>query len=426
MKIAQVYPHSVIALTPNRIADALGIVNYEIARRLAREHSVIVYSRQQRDQAALQVQDGVIWARMPVLMDRVLNSLKVLDTLGVTPVSRPYRLSSLYYATFARQVSRDIRVRQCQIVHIHGITNFITSVRRRNPDACIVLHVHDHSLSDFDATVIRSRLQHAALVLACSDHVASEIRRRFPDLTDRCHTLHNGIDERFLQFESAPAESQTVLFVGRIAPEKGVSVLLQAFREVVKRHPQADLRMVGPFSSSPRQFVDPFNRDPVLEPIRRFCDSASVFRQHVQQAAALLAPRVRLEGTVANSEVRYQYAQAGIFVFPSVWHEPFGIPLIEAMAAGLPVVTTRGGAASEIVVDGETGLLVERGDVESLVSALCTLLSNPSLRGQMGLAGRERAARLFTWNQVAAKLDRLYEHAWGARPAHSPWVRSHH
>jgi glycosyltransferase involved in cell wall biosynthesis len=108
-------------------------------------------------------------------------------------------------------------------------------------------------------------------------------------------------------------------------------------------------------------------------------------------------------------------------VFPSVWHEPFGIPLIEAMAAGLPVITTRGGAASEIVVDGETGLLVERGDVGSLVSALCTLLRDPDLRRQMGRAGRERAARLFTWNHAVAKLDRLYEHAW----AHSrPVTRS--
>lgn len=414
MRIAHVYPHSVISVAPPRITDALGVVNYEIARRLARDHSVVVYSRQQRGLPTVEEHEGVVWSRIPVGVDRALNSLKFLDALRLSPRSRPYRFSSLYYTSFAHTVAQDIRARQCEIVHIHGITNFITAVRHRNPDACIVLHVHDHSLADFDADLIGSRLRDAALILACSDHVAEGIRQRFPDAASRCHTLHNGVDEAFLQLATKPVESDTVLFVGRVAPEKGVSVLLEAFAEVAKRKPAADLRMVGPFDFAPRQFVDPFDKDPVLAPVRRFCNDPAAFRAHVLKTVQALAPRVRMEGVVPNMEMRRHYEQAGVFVFPSVWHEPFGIPLIEAMAAGLPVVTTRGGAASEVVIDGETGFLVNRGDVSSLASAVCTLLNDPDLRRRMGLAGRDRVARLFTWNRAVAKLNHLYERAWAA------------
>jgi glycosyltransferase involved in cell wall biosynthesis len=79
------------------------------------------------------------------------------------------------------------------------------------------------------------------------------------------------------------------------------------------------------------------------------------------------------------------------------------------MAAGLPVVATRAGALPEVVVDGETGILVDRGDTEGLAAAICKLLSDPHLRQQMGIAGRERVQRLFTWERSVARLQELYD-----------------
>src|SRR6185312_12150781 len=111
---------------------------------------------------------------------------------------------------------------------------------------------------------------------------------------------------------------------------------------------------------------------------------------------------------------------AGIFVFPSLWHEPFGIPVIEAMASGLPVVATRAGALPEIVVDGETGILVERGDHEGLAAAISRLLADARLRERMGNAGRERVRQLFTWERAVSRLEELYDgvvHGSAPRPA---------
>ena len=76
---------------------------------------------------------------------------------------------------------------------------------------------------------------------------------------------------------------------------------------------------------------------------------------------------------------------------------------------GLPVVATRGGALPEIVVHGETGFLVDRGDPDGLSSAIATLLANPALRARMGAAGRERVKQLFTWDRCVDRLNQLHE-----------------
>jgi glycosyltransferase involved in cell wall biosynthesis len=90
------------------------------------------------------------------------------------------------------------------------------------------------------------------------------------------------------------------------------------------------------------------------------------------------------------------------------------------MAMGLPVVATNGGAFPEIVDDGRTGLLAERGDVGSLANALQRLVTDPALRVKMGRAGRQRAEQHFSWDHSTARLLEFYRHLAGvslARPS---------
>ena len=110
------------------------------------------------------------------------------------------------------------------------------------------------------------------------------------------------------------------------------------------------------------------------------------------------------------------YQGADLLAFPSVWHEPFGIPIVEAMACGLPVVATRGGGVPEIIEDGETGILVERGDAAALAQGIIRLLGDDALRARMGRAGRRRAVERFSWETVAENLLACYERVLGATP----------
>jgi glycosyltransferase involved in cell wall biosynthesis len=109
------------------------------------------------------------------------------------------------------------------------------------------------------------------------------------------------------------------------------------------------------------------------------------------------------------SQLAPHYHCASVFVFPSVWEEPFGMPVVEAMASGTPVVATRGGAFPEIVEDGHGGLLVERSDAQALADAIMQLLSNPERRDAMAQAAFERASTMFSWDRIAEDLLKEYE-----------------
>ena len=107
-------------------------------------------------------------------------------------------------------------------------------------------------------------------------------------------------------------------------------------------------------------------------------------------------------GLVAAPQLRDLYARSSIVVLPSLWQEPFGLVLLEAMASRKPVVAYRSGAVPEIVADGETGFIVERGNVEHLAQRVLDLLKDPGLAGKMGEAGRERVVREFDIQETAA------------------------
>lgn len=404
MRIGFVYPHSIIPTPEVRLYDALAICMYEMTRRLARRHEVIAYPRRGPGDEAVSVHEGVTFHRVSVKLDEALNALKALDGLGLTRRDRPYRFTGLYYLHYAWTVARDLRRRRVELAHLFGNPGFIPVIRRLNPDIRICLHSHDHALADFDRELTLRRLLGADLILGCSHYVTDNIRQRFPELADRCHHLHNGVDERFLDIASRPGASREVLFVGRLSPEKGVHVLLDAFARIAERH-DAKLCLVGPNDLAPKHFVDPFRQDPALAGVAHYYGRPQLYLDDLKKAAG---PRVSFAGPLANDRIGERQAEAGLFGFVSLWHEPFGIPIIEAMAAGLPVVATRAGAFPEIVEDGVTGLLVERGDVAGLAAALDRLLGDPALRRKMGEAGRRRVQERFLWDHAVARLEELY------------------
>ena len=93
---------------------------------------------------------------------------------------------------------------------------------------------------------------------------------------------------------------------------------------------------------------------------------------------------------------------------PSLWPEPFGLAALEAMAMGKPIIASRTGGLPEIVVHGETGLLVGGGDVAALHGALALLMADPGLCARLGAAGRQRVARHFSANAVVPRFEQLY------------------
>jgi glycosyltransferase involved in cell wall biosynthesis len=398
--------------------SSISIISYHLALHLAHEgHEVLIYGKKGDDQSSIERdENGILYIRVSINPDKIfLKPLRALDRLGgFRDPRRPLFASIFHSPAYALQIARDIKKRQPDIIHIFNFSQYAPIISAFTPHAKIVLHMQCEWLTQLDQKLIDSRLKEVNLVIGCSDFITNKIKRQFPQFAKRCYTVYNGVSPvDFTESGNSPKNGgEKILFVGRVSPEKGVHILLDAFREVLVRHPQAQLEIVGPTGIVPYEFAVAVSDDINVSSLAEFyrgLRKRSHYDAYIRQQ--LLPPewkQVNMVGGIPHSSVVNHYRDADIFAFTSVWDEPFGIPMVEAMACGLPVVAARGGAVPEIVINGKTGLLVERNNANALAQAIVRLLEDEELRKSMGRVGRQRASELFTWARSADKLKDLY------------------
>jgi glycosyltransferase involved in cell wall biosynthesis len=400
-------------IEPISLTDRYGsvdIATYEIARRLARHCDVIVYAKRGRDQRECEWHEGVQYRRMSATIDGKFDDLfrRVDRRLPRSFHRRPLFASNLYYLNYGLLVARDLRSQKCDVVHIQNFSQFVSLFRKFDPKIKIVLNMHCHWLTDLDWTMIESRLRETDLVIGCSEYITDKIRRQFPHFARSCQTVYNGVDvNHFVPNNpygaSRKNDIKRLLFVGSVSPEKGVHVLLDALKEVVKKYPNVHLEILGgPGSPSRTRFSLAVSDDPRRTALLSISEK---YVSHLQnKLSSDMRRHVSFTRPVPHKLMVNFYQKADVVVLPSVSNEPFGVPLIEAMAAGVPVVATRGGGIPEIVVDNETGLLVEPNDASALAEAILSLLSDQGLRTSMGRAARRRAVDFFSWDRIVDQL----------------------
>jgi len=200
-------------------------------------------------------------------------------------------------------------------------------------------------------------------------------------------TLAPGSSSPPAQESAAVQEPAVVALVGRIADWKGQHIFIQAAALVRDKFPQARFQIIG---------APLFGEHEYEQSLHRMVHDLG------------LADRVEFLGF--REDVPTLLAEVDIVVHASTLGEPFGQVVIEAMAAGKPVVATDGGALPEIVIPGETGLLVPMGDASAMAEAIGRLLADPARAAAMGLAGRERVRERFTISLTAGKMERVYDY----------------
>ena len=410
-------------VNPGDLTGSVSVITYELARLLARSCDVVVYAPWDRRRPRVERVDGVAYRRVRVALDYWLQRA-VARAWRSTKTTRPVFASALYYLGYIAQVALDLRGQRCDVVHVHNFSQFLPLLHAANPNARLVLHMHCTWLSDLDRRVVADRLQRASLVVGCSEYVTERVRRAHPAAEPRCRTVHNGVDpRRFVPVEDRPGAGANrrprLLYVGRLSPEKGVHVLLEAFARVARRHPTVELQIVGPLSVAPRAF---FVGDSDDEPVRAL---DTFYRRDYWQALQEGVPsdlreRVVFVGKTSHADLPRRYQEADVCVVPSVCHEAFGVPCLEAMATRLPVVATRSGGIVEVVEDGETGLLVERGDPVGLAEAIERLLVDERLGRSLGFAGRRRVLAQFAWERIVERWLAAYRDALTAEPCARP------
>ncbi|HEX8103535.1 MAG TPA: glycosyltransferase, partial [Solirubrobacteraceae bacterium] len=228
------------------------------------------------------------------------------------------------------------------------------------------------------------------------------LRRLVPAARDvPAEVVWHGVDDRRAEFPRTRPEDPDdteILFVGRLEPRKGVDTLLEAAIDLVRERPGLRVRLAGADTGHSTEGNQTY---------------AAWLGERLAGEPALLA-RFVFEGEVSDETLYRLYADCDVFCAPSRY-ESFGLVLAEAQMMGRPVVACRAGGMPEVVADGETGLLVEPGDVDGLRAALARLVDDRELRARMGAAARGRFEQEFHNDVAVARTLALYERLAAAR-----------
>lgn len=308
-----------------------------------------------------------------------------------------------YERFFAAWAGHQAAALQADVIHVHNFGQFVPTLRRRNPRARIVLHMHCEWLSQLPRETVAPWVQASDAVWGCSNHITELVQQRFPTAAARCHVIANGVDLQRFSFTPS-ARAPQILFVGRLSPEKGVHTLIEAFVQVAAVHPTARLMLVGPAAATPPEFLVDLDPSPRVQALRRFYRGDYVRHLH-EMVPAHLRERVEFAGEVAPARLPQLYGRAAVLANPSL-SESFGMSLVEAMASGVPVVAARTGGMPEIVEDRVTGRLVPPDDVEALAGALLEALADGLVNCVP--AARARVEARFGWDRVAERVHEAY------------------
>ena len=263
----------------------------------------------------------------------------------------------------------------------------------------LVFTVHDLTMlrnPEFYNPLIRIRLEQtirpaikkAQMLICISNAVRQELQQDFGIPDDRIMVVHHGVDPAFTPISSARSvvcrslgiDRPYLLFVGQMKLRKNIIRILEAFARLRERGLDVTLVLAG------RRGHTTEGMDEVI-------------------ARHNLTDHVIELGHVENKILPALYSAAEAFVFPSL-HEGFGLPVLEAMACGTPVLTSNTSALPEIA--GDAALLVDPASVDAIADGLASLLTDNCLRTRLTAAGKARASK-FTWQAAADQTMRVYE-----------------
>ena len=227
-------------------------------------------------------------------------------------------------------------------------------------------------------------------VICCSKYMAREIAQVFQLPADKIRIIPNGVEVKNILprvvdpgFRSryASSDEKIVYFVGRLVPEKGVQVLIEAIPRILEEYPDAKFIISG--------------KGPYQEHLQRLADNLGV------------GHKVYLTGFADDDTRNMLFAGSDVAVFPSLY-EPFGIVALEAMATRVPVIASETGGLAEVIIHGVDGLKVYPNDIESLAAGIIRLLRDRELAQRISQAAWDKVNTVYNWGVIATDTVRVY------------------
>ncbi|NOZ01367.1 MAG: glycosyltransferase family 4 protein [Deltaproteobacteria bacterium] len=240
----------------------------------------------------------------------------------------------------------------------------------------------------------RRVLQDADAIICVGRPESDRAQEMFPE--KRVVYIPNGVDtQRFANGDGPgfrmrhhiPARARVILTVGRIDPQKDQGFAIRFLRGIAENEPEAHLLLVGPVTNEAYM---------------------AELRDDVEKSGLRNRTTIIPGFDAGSDELVDAYHAADVFLLPSQ-HEPFGIVILEAWSAGLPVLATNVGGIPWFVEHGKDGLLFESGDLAGCVEAYKAISDNPDLGRDLAMAGMRKARERFSWEAVTETLADLYD-----------------
>ncbi|MDI6710236.1 MAG: DUF1957 domain-containing protein [Bacillota bacterium] len=365
---------------PPRTVGGLGRHVYDLSRALARLGVTIL----------------VLTAPAPGLPER--EEVEGVQVLRLAPGA----VDSEDFLTWVGQLNRGMvglagKIAPCDLVHAHdwlvGEAGVAIS-RRWGCPLIATIHATEHGrhrgLHNALQRHIHQQEQHLAdrarVVICCSRFMAGEVSKLFGVPRGKVRVIPNGVEPESLRVEpqkqkKAATGKRSVLFIGRLVPEKGVQVLIEALAQLAPRSPDLLLTVAG--------------RGPWEVALRNQVQSLG------------LGERVAFPGFVDGEHKNRLFAEAAVAVFPSLY-EPFGIVALEAMAAGVPVIVSDTGGLAEVVEHGVDGFKVPPGRADLLAYYLEEVIRSPALGSQLARSAWQKVITIYDWDRIAEQTREVY------------------
>lgn len=226
-------------------------------------------------------------------------------------------------------------------------------------------------------------------VICCSQYMKEELRHVFQVPEEKVAVIPNGIRPESYKPASLvlkktfhDPQERVLFYIGRLVPEKGVQVLLDAAPSILERFPRVKIVIAG---------TGPFE---------------AFLRNKAREMG--LENKVSFWGYIDDATRNELYSRASAAVFPSLY-EPFGIVALEAMVSGTPVIVSSVGGMDEIVQHEVDGLKVYPGNPRSLSDQICRLLENEELARALAEKAYQKAIRLYSWDSIAVQTAEIYK-----------------
>lgn len=308
--------------------------------------------------------------------------------------------------TYQEGVVNFLKNNKFDLIHIFNRPRLVLPIREVAPRSRIVLSMHNDMFKreKIDPEEAQKAIDQLDKIITISNYIGKEITDLYPDAKPKIKTIYSGVDlDRFVPVYSDKGKKirasmrrehkleskKVILFAGRLSANKGADILLRAMELLVKRHPNVALVLMGG-----KGFSD---------------NGMSDYIAYIKAIADRLTIPVITTGFVQPDQIQNWFIASDIFVCPSQWEEPLARVHYEAMAAGLPIVTTNRGGNSEVIEVGKNGLIVQNPeDPQEFTNHLSKLLSNPALCKEMGQYGRRIAEKNHHWDRVINDISQVW------------------